>query len=110
MSALEALRPIATAPKDRPILAWCDHDEDAFIDPTDPDRLTLYAAHGEGLSYARTGFHIVEWGGGFADTGEYGEMLAELPDWWFVVGSEFEIAANPTHWTPLPDPPRQVVP
>jgi hypothetical protein len=25
-----------------------------------------------------------------------------MPDWWFRLGSEFEEAANPTHWMPLP--------
>lgn len=28
-----------------------------------------------------------------------------MPDWWFVVGSDFECAANHTHWMPLPAPP-----
>ena len=30
---------------------------------------------------------------------------AHMPDWWFVAGSDFECAANPTHWMPLPAPP-----
>ncbi|AKR55744.1 Phage protein [Devosia sp. H5989] len=91
---------MSTAPKDRPILAWCDHEADPYHDG---DRLTIYAAHAEGLSYAPTGFHIVEWGGGFTDVGEYGVVEASLPDWWFVCGSEFECAANPTQWCDLPE-------
>lgn len=92
--------PIKTAPKDRPILAWCNHEADPYrVD----DCLTLYAAHAEGLSHALTGFHIVEWGGGFTDVGEYGVVEDSLPDWWFVQHSEFEVAANPTHWCELPN-------
>lgn len=92
-----------TAPKDRPILAWCDHEADPFTEGKTADGrtiLTLYAAHGEGLSYAPTGFHIVEWGGAFCDSPDDGG--ANLPDWWFVAGAEFEVVANPVRWWPLP--------
>lgn len=103
----KTMRPIADAPKDHPILAWCDHEADPYIIEDLPDgrtRLTLYAAHAEGTSHAPTGWHIIEWGGGFDDsTWEY--PGAYLPDWWFVAGSEFEVAANPTHWTDLPEQP-----
>jgi len=95
--------PIETAPKDRPILAWCDHEADVGIADETTGRLTLYAAHAEGLSHAPTGWHILEWGGGWQDSCEDGG--AGLPDWWFVVGSEFEMAANPINWMPLPSPP-----
>jgi hypothetical protein len=101
------LQPIETAPKDRSILAWCDHEADPlFAGKTADGRtiLTVYAAHGEGLSYAPTGYHIVEWGGAFNDS-TYEYSGASLPDWWFVAGSEFEVVANPTHWTDLPQPP-----
>lgn len=101
-------QPMKTAPKDRPVLAWCDHEADPYIVGTTGDgrtMLTLYAAHYEGMSHAPTGFHIVEWGGGFDDsTWEYPDG-ASLPDWWFVAGSEHEVAANPIHWMPLPKPP-----
>ncbi len=95
--------PISTAPKDRPILAWCAHEADPYFADEAKGTLTLYAAHAEGLWCAPTGWHIVEWGGGFEDSPEDGG--AYLPDWWFVVGSDFETAANPTHWTELPEPP-----
>ena len=104
---MSSWQPIATAPTDRPVLAWCDHEADQFqAGVTDDGRsvLTLYASHAEGMGYAPTGLHIVEWGGGFDDSSwEY--QGAHLPDWWFVAGSDFEIAANPTHWMPLPNPP-----
>ena len=31
-------------------------------------------------------------------------QAASLPDWWFVVGWEWEKAANPVKWCRLPDP------
>lgn len=98
------LQTMETAPKDRPILAYCNHEADTFH-TDDGKHLTLYAAHCEGLSHAPTGFHIVEWGGCWADSEDDGGGW--LPDWWFVVGSEFEQAANPTHWMELPPPPKQ---
>lgn len=97
------LQPIDAAPKDRPILAWCDHEADPIVKNQETGGLTLYGAHGEGLSYAPTGWHIVEWGGGWSDSEEDGGGW--LPDWWFVAGSEFEVAANPVAWTELPEKP-----
>jgi hypothetical protein len=90
--------PIATAPRDRVILAWCNHEADPYHESD--KRLTLYAAHAEGLSHAENGWQKVVWGGGWADSEEDGGGW--LPDWWFVAGSEFEVAANPTHWVDLP--------
>lgn len=104
-------QPIETAPKDELIFAWCDHEAGERENNANTDgSLSLYFAHGEGVSFAPTGFHIVEWGGSFDDrTWEYPNQ-AYLPDWWFVAGSEFEQAANPTHWMPLPAPPAQILP
>ncbi len=96
-----------SAPKDHPILAYCDHEADPFEQGKTADGrtiLTLYAAHAEGMGFAPTGFHIIEWGGAFDDsTWEYPDQ-ANLPDWWFVAGSEWETAANPVRWWPLPAP------
>jgi hypothetical protein len=98
-------RDIASAPKNTPILAYCNHEADSYVADTELSTLTLYAAHAEGLSHAETGIHIVEWGGAFDDRTWEDTSGAHMPDWWFVVGSEFEKAANPTHWMPLPPPP-----
>ena len=99
-------QPIETAPRDKPILAWCDHEADPYVEDKEVGRLTLYAAHHEGMSHASTGWHIVEWGGAFGDASyEDFHQPTHLPDWWFVAGSEFEVAANPTHWRPLPAAP-----
>ena len=97
-------QPVETAPKDRPILAWCDHE----ADPGSEDEgrtLTIYAGHSEGLSHAETGYHIIEWGGSWDDSSYENPNAGWMPDWWFVVGSEFEVAANPTHWMELPQKP-----
>lgn len=100
-------QPIETAPKDKPILAWCETecgDPDCAYGGGGSSRLCLYHGHAEGLSFAPTGVHILEWGGSWDDrTHKYDG--GHMPDWWFVVGSEFEQAANPTHWQPLPEPP-----
>lgn len=93
-------KPISEAPNDRPILAWCDHEADPYVEDEVKGRLTLYAAHYEGLGHAETGWHIIEWGGGFSDCEEDGG--AYLPDWWFVRGSEFEVAANPICFYEMP--------
>lgn len=95
-------QPIETAPKDVDILAFCNHEADPYF--LENGNLTLYGAHAEGMSFAETGIHIVTWGGGF-DYSTWEHQGSSLPDWWFVAGSEFEVAANPTHWMPLPSPP-----
>lgn len=92
---------IESAPRDgTPILAYCNHEADPY---SEGHTLTLYAAHAEGLSHTGTGLRIVTWGGAWADGAEDGGGW--LPDWWFVAESEFEVAANPTHWQPLPEVP-----
>jgi len=85
---------MAEAPKDQPILAWCDN---SMCDCARA-RGCLYHAHADGLSHVEDGPHVIEWGGSFTDTGEYGEVLAEMPDWWFRWDSEWEVAANPIAW------------
>ena len=94
------LRSMETADTDRPILAWCDYRADPFIADEATGRLTLYAAHAESTSHASVGWHIIEWGGAVEDAD------GSLPDWWFVVGSDFEVAANPICWVALPPDPR----
>lgn len=93
-------QPMSTAPKDRPILGLCIHNKDKYWDG---GKLTVYAAHCEGLSRVSDGPHVVEWGG------EYTEYESEtgagfmIPDWWFRAGSDFEEVANPVAWAPIPD-------
>ena len=95
-------QPIETAPKDEPIIAYCNHEADPHHTDEPGGCLTLYAAHYEGLSHCETGVYIVEWGGAWDDRTYEDSSGGFMPDWWFVAGSEFEVAANPTHWIPLP--------
>lgn len=94
---------ITHASKDRPILAWCCHDLDPYIDPDDPRFLTPYASHVEGLGeHVSDGWHVLEWGGEHVEYGQFGEHLGTSPDWWFEVGTNFERAANPILCTDMP--------
>lgn len=92
-------RPIESAPKDgKPIVGWCDHKANPYW--LENGDLTTYGAHVEGLGHAADGPQIIVWGGEFDDIDE-----GYIPPWWFRHGSEWEEAANPTHWCPLPPPP-----
>jgi hypothetical protein len=91
-----------TAPTDRPILGWCKHDSDPYR--AGPTSLTTYGAHCEGLAHVEDGPHVLVWGGGFDDVGEYGAIEASCPDWWFRFGSEFEEVAAPVLWAEIEGP------
>ena len=98
--------PMDTAPKDgTPILALCVHDADPEYSAYSADgrtMLSLYAAHAEGLERVQDGPHVLVWGGGFDDS-TWECPGASLPDWWFQYGSDFEIAAYPIGWLPIPE-------
>jgi hypothetical protein len=96
-------QPIDTAPRDgSPILGWCNHEEDPYRDPDNPDWITIYAAHCDGMSHVENGPHVLVFGGAVDDHPDDGGAF--IPDWWFLNGSEFEVAANPTHWMPIKPP------
>jgi len=108
ITALDAVRgdgwrTMESAPKDVPIIGWCNHAADEYVYPD--GNLTTYGAHCEGASYADDGCHILEWGGYYEEEG-FGRLF-HVSDWWFVRGSEWEVVANPTHWRPLPLPPKE---
>ena len=100
-------QPIVTAPKDRPIWVFYDHDADPYFDGE--SKLTPYGAACEaGVCKHGKGQCAAEW----AD--DYKEDVSSdgwgprhtVPGWWFEEGSNFEIAVNPTHWMEKPaDPP-----
>ena len=92
-------QPIETAPKDKDILVWFDHDADLFQDPNDPLRLTDYAANAEGGDFLNgKGFAVAKWfPQQWESQDEYGS------GYWLSAG--YEAVCNPTHWMPLPEPP-----
>lgn len=97
-------QPISTAPRDgTPILGWCNHAADPYR-ADDGKSLTIYGGHAEGLSHATDGPHVLVWGGAYDDS-TWEAPGCSMPDWWFVRSSDFECAANPTHWTPIPGAP-----
>jgi len=91
-----------SAPHNRPILGWCKHDSDPYHEG--PTSLTTYGAHCEGIGRVEDGPHVIVWGGGYTDVGEYGVIEASCPDWWFRFGSEFEEAAAPVAWAGIEEP------
>lgn len=98
---------IETAPKDRDILVWFDHDADPHQHPEDDCRLTDYAAWAEGGDYLDgIGLCIAKWfPSHFEAEDEYGTGYW-LPAWWFALeNNDYERVVNPTHWMSLPAPP-----
>lgn len=97
-------QPIESAPRDGTvILGWCDHEADLYF-LEDGKRLTPYGANAEGMGHALDGVALVAW----ADEVQDGEFV--IPAWWMVAdhtGDISEVAANPTHWMPLPGPPNE---
>lgn len=91
---------MADAPRDEPILAWCVDEcgqDHCSVNSFGSHTLCLYHGHAEGLSSVEEGPNVVVWGGSWDDsTHEYAGGW--MPDWWFLRGSEFEIAANPIAW------------
>lgn len=91
------------APKDgRPILGLCVHGADPYLEDEQKRRLTVYAGHAEGVGHVPDGPHVIQWGGAFDDS-TYESPGAYLPDWWFQYGTDFEKAANPVAWAPIPE-------
>jgi len=101
---------IETAPKDRPILVWFDHDADPYSDPEESDKLTAYACHAEGGDFlSGAGIAIAHWSDGWHETvDEYGSGYWMPAVWlaWFN-GDFADHVLNPIHWMPHPPPSTQ---
>jgi hypothetical protein len=98
-------RDMSSAPKDgTPIIGWCVHDVEPYHDEK-TGNLTDYGCHVEALGRVQDGPHILVWGGADSDYDEWSGKTLSWPDWWFRFGSEFEEAANPVAWMPLPATP-----
>lgn len=101
-------QPIETAPQNgTEILGWCVHEAFAEYDPKDGVRLGEYSYCAESNGHCQDGPHVIEWGGGSDDYDEFAGRSYGTPDWWFVVGSDYQYAANPTHWLPIPPDPTE---
>ncbi len=104
-------RPIETAQKDEqaPILAWFDHDADPYQDPSNPGRLTDYAAIAEGGDFlSGKGVAIVVWRDGYHDSDGWESYQSYwVPGGWFAYldGDATDYVVNATNWMPLPTPP-----
>lgn len=91
---------IETAPKDRPILGWCNHEADPYHDGE--GRLTDYGANCEGMGHVEDGPHVIEWRQQeWESQDEYGSGFW-IPGWWVRFGSDGEEYANPVGWTEIP--------
>lgn len=97
-------QPIDTAPKDRPIWVYYDHDEDpGWVD----DTMTEYCCYAE-AGVNKTGKGQVEavWFDGEIQENEYNGDRYLDPGWWFINDGD-GTAINATHWRELPPPPKQ---
>lgn len=93
-----------TAPKDKPILAWCVHSPSAVYD-NENECLTTYGAHNEGLCHVKDGLNIICWGGGYCEDDWESSIHFTIPDWWFLNDGCYETVANPVLWCEIPDEP-----
>lgn len=102
-------QPIETAPHDRPILVWYDHDADLYHHPEKKDHLTDYAIHAESGDFlSGSGICVACWNDGYHEQEDWEAGVSYwMPPVWLAQldGDNTDYACNPTHWQPLPEPP-----
>lgn len=104
-----AWQPIATAPKDQPILVWYDHDADPYQDPDNPGKLTSYACHAEGGDFLdKQGVTIARWCEAYeeSDGWEAGNSWWMPAVWCAWFNGDNAHVVNPVLWQPLPTAPQ----
>jgi hypothetical protein len=97
------MKTMDSAPKDRVILVYHDHDADTYQDLDDPTGkcITTYAAWVEGNGHSPNGLYLADFGGGFDEdlSGEGWGPIVSMPDWWFKHDDEdSEYPLNPVLW------------
>lgn len=104
----EGWRDMSSAPKDGTrILVAYNHNADPYQSPSDPDKLTDYAAWAEGGDFKDgEGICIAAWQPDhWESTDEYGSGY-RMPAYWFAFENEdYERVVHPIGWMPLPTPP-----
>lgn len=94
--------PIETAPKDKPIIVWHDHE----ADPETHDEgktITAYCCWREAFgTHKETGLAIAVWIEGEWETDDMGGRQFKMPDAWFVDDGNNETPLNPVFWLPMP--------
>ena len=105
-----AWRPISEAPRTgERILVFYDHESDPYHETE--TCLTPYGAHSEGGGFLDgRGICVAQWVDGWHEPeAEYGSGYW-MPGWWFAHhNGDAELAVAPTHWMPLPEPPKGVM-
>lgn len=106
-------QPIETAPKDRPILVWFDHDQDNYEDPENPGKLTPYACYADGGDFFQgSGVTIAKWSDewwendGWESAGP-GYFMPGVWSAWFN-GDFADHVVNALFWMPMPDSPTAI--
>ena len=93
-------QPIETAPKNKDVLVWYDHEADPYQDPARPDRVTDYACWAEGGGFLDgQGRAIARWcPEHWESVDEYGGGYFMPAAWFAAENDDYERVCNPTHW------------
>lgn len=94
---------LENAPRDKPILGWCEHEADPGH-PYDYHLLSDYAANADALGHVEDGPHVLEWAPQvWENTDEYGSGYW-IPGWWALSGSDGERFGFPIAWAEITEP------
>lgn len=96
---------IDDAPQGRDLLVWYDHDADPYQSPTEPNKLTDYAAWAEGGDFLDgKGWVIAKWHDRhFESENQYGDGFWMPAAWFAKHNGDYEFVCNAIAWQELPD-------
>jgi len=114
MSTENPWKPIASAPKDRPVLVYYDHNADTYYDTENPHCLTAYAANADGVGYVPGYGQIVAmWSDGYHEDDGYEDPTGGywVPGGWFpcINGEPQDDVCNALFWRDLDADPQEPV-